>query len=92
VTEPAFFSKEWAADVRDALAAGPSAAARGGKLPMYWDFFDRIRSAYPASWALGCRDRPAVLGEGPAYLVVQWGGGTVTRCQVLGPDEPLAAT
>jgi hypothetical protein len=92
VTEPPFFSKEWAGAVRDALAAGPSEQARGGKLAMYWDFFDRIRSAQAASWALGCRSLPAALGESPAYLFVQWAGGTVTSCQVAGPGEPLDAT
>jgi hypothetical protein len=92
VAEPAFFSKEWADTVRDALVAGPSEQTRAGKLQMYWDFFELIRSLYPASWALGCRDLPAELGDGPAYLLVQWGGGTVTTCQVIGPDDPLDAT
>ena len=27
-----------------------------------------------------------------AYLFVQWSGGTVTDCRIIGPDEPLAAT
>jgi hypothetical protein len=82
VTTPVFFSKQWADSVRDALTAGPSAQARAGKLQEYWDFFDRIRDAYQASWALGCRDL------GPAYLFIQWGGGTVTDCHVIGPDDP----
>jgi hypothetical protein len=92
VAEPTFFSKEWADAVRDALAAGPSEQARGDKLQMYWDFFDRIKGAYPASWALGCRNLPAEIGEGPAYLFVQWAGGTVTGCQIIRPDDPLEAT
>jgi hypothetical protein len=86
VTTPGFFSKEWADSVRDALAAGPSAQARAGKLQEYWNFFDRIKDAYQASWALGCRDL------GPAYLFVRWGGGTVTDCHVIGPDDPIEAT
>jgi hypothetical protein len=86
VTTPGFFSKQWADSVRDALAAGPSAQARAGKLQEYWDFFDRIKDEYQASWALGCRD------VGPAYLFVQWAGGTVTDCHVIGPDDPLEAT
>jgi len=86
VTTPGFFSKQWADSVRDALAAGPSAQARAGKLQEYWDFFDRIKDDYQASWALGCRDL------GPAYLFVQWDGGTVTDCHVIGPDDPLEAT
>ena len=92
MAEPKFFSKEWAAAVGDALAAGPTEQARAGKLQMYWDFFDRIKGAYPASWALGCRNLPAQLGGVPAYLFVQWGGGTVTDCQIIGPDDPLGAT
>jgi len=86
MTTPGFFSKQWADSVRDALAAGPSAQDRAGKLQEYWDLFDRIKGAYQASWALGCCDL------GPAYLFVQWGGGTVTDCQVIGPDGPLEAT
>jgi hypothetical protein len=92
VTEPRFFSKEWADAVLDALAAGPSEQDRAGKLQMYWDFFELVKSMYPASWALGCRDLPAEAGQGPAYLVVRWGGGTVTSCEIAGPDDPLEAT
>ena len=92
MTEPKFFSDEWASAVREALIAGPSEAARSNKLQEYWDFFELIKSLYPASWALGCRDLPAELGKGPAYLFVQWGGGAVTDCRMLGPDDPLAAT
>lgn len=92
MAEPAFFSKQWAEAVRDALTIGPSQQSRGGKLRMYWDLFDRIKAAYPASWALGCRSLPADLGQGPAYLFVQWGGGAVTDCRIIGPDDPLEAT
>ena len=92
MTEPKFFSKEWVEAVRDALAAGPSAQARAGKLQMYWDFFQLIKDMYPASWALGCRDLPADLGDAPAYLFIQWDGGTVTDCHIIGPDDPVAAS
>jgi hypothetical protein len=85
MTSPDFFSKEWADTARDALTTGPDERLRAGKLQEYWDFFDLIKSMYPASWALGCRD----LGT---YLFVQWGGGAVTDCRLIGPDEPLSAT
>lgn len=88
MTEPEFFSPEWAAAVRDALAAGVPELARAGKLPMYWDFFDRVKASYTSSWALGCRDLPA----GRASLYVQWGGNTVTDCRITGPGEQQAAT
>jgi hypothetical protein len=80
-----FFSPSWADSVREALIAGPSEQDRAGKLQEYWDFIGWIRSLYPASWALGCRE----LGS---YLFVQWGDGTVTDCRIIGPDEPLEAT
>jgi hypothetical protein len=92
VAEPAFFSTEWAGAVGAALAAGPSGAARAGKLPMYWDFFEQIKNTYPASWALGCRDLPGEHEAGPAYLFIQWGGGTVTGCRVIGAGDPPEAT
>ena len=82
-----FFSKEWADAVRDALTAGPDEQARAGKLQEYWDFFELIKGMYPASWALGCRDLPP-----GSYLFVQWSGGTVTDCRIIGPDDPLQAT
>jgi hypothetical protein len=91
MAEPRFFSQPWADTVRDALTAGPSARARAGKLQEYWDFFELIKGMYPASWALGCRDLPAELGTGPAYLYLQWDGGTVTGSRIIGPDDPLAA-
>ena len=84
-SSPEFFSPEWAAAVRDALTAGPDAQARASKLQEYWDFFDWLKSEYPASWALGCRD----LGK---YLFVQWGGGKVTDIRIIGPDDPLKAS
>ncbi|SRR5712691_2271038 len=90
--KPLFFSTEWASAVGEALAAGPSEQQREGKLDEYWDFFELIKSIYPASWALGCRDLPASLGKAPAYLTIRWDGGTVTSCQIAGPDEPLDAT
>jgi hypothetical protein len=92
MSEVKFFSPEWADEVRAALTAGPSPAAREGKLQEYWDFFELLKSLYPASWALGCRSLPAELGKGPAYLYVQWGGGVVTECRIIGPDDPLDAT
>src|SRR5271166_413275 len=92
MTQPDFFSKKWADSVRDALAAGPPEQARAGKLQEYWDFFELIKGMYPASWALGCRDLPAQLSDGPAYLYIQWGSGAVTDCQIVGPDEALNAT
>ncbi len=92
MAEPRFFSDEWAIAVEQALAAGPSDQARAGKLQEYWDFFELIKGLYPASWALGCRDLPKELGDAPAYLFVKWGGGMVTDCRILGPDDPLDAT
>jgi hypothetical protein len=85
VTEPEFFSPQWAGAVRDALAAGPTSRDRAGKLPMYWDFFEKVKAGYASSWALGCRD----LG---ASLYVRWGGGTVTDCRVTGPSDRAQAT
>jgi len=85
MTAPQFFTQEWADAVKDALTAGPDAAARAGKLQEYWDFFDWLKSQYPSSWALGCRD----LGS---YLFVQWGGGKATEARIIGPDEPLKAS
>jgi hypothetical protein len=92
VGEPGFFSPQWADAVRDALIAGPSEQAKSEKLQMYWDFFDLVKSMYPASWALGCRDLPAELGGGPSYLLVQWADGTVASSRIIGPDDPLEAT
>ena len=92
MAEPRFFSKEWADAVGQALAAGPSDLAKAGKLQMYWDFFDLIKSKHLASWALGCRDLPAELGESPSYLFIRWADGTVAECQLIGPDDPLDAT
>jgi hypothetical protein len=80
-----FFSPAWADDVREALSAGPSEQAREGKLQEYWDFIAYLRSIYPASWALGCR-------ELESFLFIRWDGGAVAECRIIGPDEPLEAT
>ncbi len=92
MAEVKFFTPEWAAAVRDALVAGPSEQVKEGKLQEYWDFYELVKQMYRASWALGCRTLPADLGKGPVYLLVQWGGGTVTECKIIGPDDPLDAT
>lgn len=87
---PELFTKPWAHAVREALQAGPDEAARRTALPEYWDFVDRVRSGYTGSWAIGVRDLP---GAGaPSYLYVQWAGGDVTDCRIIGPDDPLEAT
>ena len=92
-TAPEFFTKDWADAVRDALQAGPDAEARTAALPEYWDFFELIKSVYDSSWALGVRDLPGAGSSTPtSYLFVQWGGGSVTDCRIVGPDEPLEAT
>ena len=89
MTAPEFFTKGWADAVKDALTAGPDEAARASKLQEYWDFFDFLKSMYPASWALGCRDLPGT--NGTSYLFAQWADGKVTDARIIGPDEPLAA-
>ena len=90
--QPMFFSTEWATAVRDALTAGPTKQQRVGKLDEYWDFYELIKSLYPASWALGCRDLPPSVGKAPSYLTVRWDAGSVISCQITGPDDPLDAT
>ena len=92
MAEPAFFRPGWADAVRDALTAGPTEQARGSKLQMYWDFFDLIKGTYAASWALGCRDLPAELGDSPGYLFVQWADGAVTDARICGPADLPAAS
>jgi hypothetical protein len=89
MSAPEFFTKGWADAVKDALTAGPDEQARASKLQEYWDFFDFLKSMYPASWALGCRDLPGTSGA--AYLFVQWGGGKVTDARITGPDGRLEA-
>lgn len=91
MAEPRFFSQQWADAVADALIAGPSPQVRAGKLDDYWNFYDMVKGSSRVSWALGCRDLPAELGKGPAYLLVRWGGGTVAECRIIGPDDPLDA-
>ena len=66
MTEPGFFSQDWAVAVGEALAAGPPELVRSDKLPMYWDFFDKVKAGDASSWALGCRDLPAGIAAGPA--------------------------
>jgi hypothetical protein len=39
-----------------------------------------------------CRDLPAEAGGGPAYLYLQWAGGTVTDSRIIGPDDVMKAT
>ena len=92
MTDPGFFTPQWAVAVRDALAAGPSQEVRTGKLSMYWDFFDRVKAGCASSWALGCRDLPAGIAASPAYLHVQWADGMVSDCHVAGPEERQQAT
>jgi hypothetical protein len=86
---PQFFTPEWAEDVRAAVEAGPGPDTRAAKLPAYWEWIDRARTAYSSSWALGVRDLP---GAAPSYLRLGWKDGTCAQAAVIGPDDPLQAT
>lgn len=85
---PAFFSPEWAEDVRAAVDRGPDEAARAAKLDAYWTWIARARAGYSSSWALGVRDLP---GRGPCYLRLGWKDGACAEAAVIGPDDPLDA-
>ena len=87
-----FLTRAWAADVRDALNAGPDERALADKLQEYWDFYNLVRAGYESSWALGARNLPAELGGGERYLYVSWSGYFVTECRVLDTSEPVEAT
>jgi hypothetical protein len=73
-----FFSPEWAEAVRAAVDAGPE---QEGKLPLYWQWIDRARADYTASWALGVR-------ETGSYLVLRWEDGKCVEAAVT--REPSA--
>jgi hypothetical protein len=86
---PAFFSPEWAEDVRAAVDRGPDAAVRAAKLDTYWSWIARARAGYSSSWALGVRDLP---GRGPCYLRLGWKDGVCADAAVIGPGDPFDAT
>ncbi|MEV4476090.1 hypothetical protein [Nonomuraea sp. NPDC049504] len=81
-----FFTAEWAQAVRVAVDDGPP---QEGKLPSYWQWIDRARSGYTATWALGVR-------ETGAYLVLVWKDGTCVDAHITTDpgtaDYVLAAT
>jgi hypothetical protein len=87
-----FFSAEWAEEVRAAVDQGPDEEVLAAKLPMYWNWIERVRRTYSASWALGVRDLP---GSPPTYLVLSWQGGKCADAAVTtdpaGADYVLAA-
>ncbi|MGP4097270.1 hypothetical protein [Nonomuraea sp. KM90] len=74
-----FFTDEWAEAVRVAVDAGPE---QDGKLPSYWQWIDRAREGYTATWALGVRE----MG---AYLVLAWEGGKCVDARIT--TDPGAA-
>ncbi|MFI7610726.1 hypothetical protein ACIBP6_05735 [Nonomuraea terrae] len=74
-----FFTSEWAEAARAAVDAGPE---RAGKLPTYWNWIDRARTGYTATWALGVRE----TGE---YLVLRWKDGKCAEAEIS--SDPSAA-
>lgn len=82
---PAFFSKEWAAAVRDAVEHGPDEELKQAKLPDYWAWIDNARTGYNSSWAIADTD----LG---ATLLLEWSDGHCVRSEIVGDDEAAAAT
>jgi hypothetical protein len=74
-----FFTPEWAEAARAAVDAGPP---HEGKLASYWNWIDRARSGYTASWALGIRDS----GE---YVVLTWKDGRCADAVIT--RDPAAA-
>lgn len=74
-----FFTDEWTEAVRVAVDAGPE---QEGKLPSYWQWIDRARSGYTATWALGVR-------ETGAYLLLDWKDGKCAQAEITA--DPSAA-
>ncbi|TMR11151.1 hypothetical protein, partial [Nonomuraea zeae] len=74
-----FFTQEWAEAARSAVDAGPP---QEGKLPAYWQWIDRARAGYTASWALGVR-------ETGSYLILTWKDGKCAEAEIA--DGPVEA-
>ncbi|MET7330241.1 hypothetical protein [Nonomuraea sp. NPDC005650] len=74
-----FFTPEWAEAVRVAVNTGPP---QKGKLPAYWDWIERARAGYTATWALGVR-------ETGTYLVLTWKDGKCVEAAIT--SDPGAA-
>lgn len=72
------FTAEWAEAARIAMDEGPP---RVGKLDQYWEWIDRARAGYSATWALGVRDS----GE---YLLVTWEDGHCKAASITSDPSP----
>lgn len=92
MTDPTFFSADWAEAVRAAVDRGPDAEVRAGKLDDYWNWIDRAREEHGDSWALCVRDLPAGRGRSPTYLVLRWSSGRCVDGRIVGPEALPQAT
>ncbi|GAA1228190.1 hypothetical protein [Pseudonocardia alaniniphila] len=94
---PGMFGPQWAQAVREAVDADPDEELRASKLPTYWEWIEKVRADYDATWVLSDAELPAALGGGPAHLLLEWQKGRCVRAAVVdaaavaGADYVLAA-
>jgi putative sterol carrier protein len=80
------FSPQWAREAREVVDRGPDEAIRATKLETYWEWIDKARESYSASWALG-------LAETGKYLRLQWSDGKCVEASIGSePDADYVLT
>ncbi|WP_232666459.1 hypothetical protein [Pseudonocardia sp. TRM90224] len=79
------FTPAWAEAVRVAVDAEPDDELRAGKLPTYWEWIERARDGYAASWALTDPARSA-------HLLLEWKDGRCVAASLVDAEQAARAT
>jgi hypothetical protein len=87
----ALMSDEWAQEIQQLLRGWPDEREQSDprKTETYWKYFDRKRSSFDGTFALGIRDLPGA--DGPQYVAITYdGAGTCTAVAIEPRDQALA--
>ena len=87
----ALMSQEWAQEIHQLLQGWPDEREQADprKTETYWKYFERKRSSFAGTFALGIRDLPGA--DGPLYVAVTYdGAGTCAGVAIEPGDQALA--
>ena len=77
------FTPEWAQEVAQAMAEGPSDEYKARVLDVYWMWIDMVRADFDGELALGGQRLPGAAGP-ESYLILSFAKGECTGARLAG--------
>jgi hypothetical protein len=77
------FSKDWAAEVKDAINSYPDPEYQATKLDLYWNWIVAARQGFTGTFALGVRDLPSNGSTKRTFATFAISEGEVTAVDIV---------